>query len=327
MKRSFFFLIVLLLAAGTAVSAGGEWSVLSVSAEKARVEKLGVLPVGPGNAADLYLPYLKDEAPITKEPWFTEISLSMLNEPEEGDAEKLSTAGQAASADLAVLLQASAIKESKVWGPYWKPDLSKNVLEQDAPRYINLLRLGEIMMAQGEQLQKTGNNEGAAERFIAVFRVGNHLEAERDVLGYSIGLLMKKEAAKRLAALYNQTGDQAKAQLWSDYLKTGEARIEARKKFYNEQEGTPSWDQAQVEKFVRDPDMPFPLRFDLLMSRHYCLHDKIMFARCLLIGAPGWVTDLEDEFAKQDELSKLFIEHLRAYKSQLSWLQWVEEIK
>jgi hypothetical protein len=52
-----------------------------------------------------------------------------------------------------------------------------------------------------------------------------------------------------------------------------------------------------------------------------------MLVRCIALDAPGWVTDLEDEFAKESELNKQFVDQLRAHKAELSWLQWAEEIK
>ena len=327
MKRRIIGLIMAAsLAAWPALSAP-DWSALSISAELARVQKLGQEPAGPGNAADVYLPYLKGEAKITQEPWFSGISMGMLNDPKEGDADKLKNAADAASDDLAKIMAASAIKESKIWGVYWKPDVKVTVMEQELPKYMNLYKLSALLMYRGREKEKAGDHKAAIEQYAAAFRIGGHMEREADIIGYSMGTALKREAAKRLGPAYQAAGDEAAAAAWAEYLKAAEQRQEVRKGILNEQTGFPSFDQPAVEKFVRDRDMPFALRLDLLLSKHYCLYDRYMMVRCIAIGEPGWVADLEDEFAKERELNQMFVDQLRAHKARMSWLQWAETIE
>lgn len=126
-------------------------SILSVKVEAERLSKIGVTFPSPGNAAGTYVPYLKGEAQITKEEWFQKIGFSTLDDSNDGDRELLEKGVRLAGKDIEAVLKAGRMAESKVWGEYYKPDPSVNVYAQELPLYINLVRLGVLTIAKGNQ--------------------------------------------------------------------------------------------------------------------------------------------------------------------------------
>jgi len=295
-----------------------DWSSLSVSAENTRLKELGVEFPDPGNAADLYLPYLTGKTGIITNPLFVDVSIAMIESPEDGDAEKMDQALKAAAADLDAVMAASRRLECSVWGVHLRPDMNKILFSQDTPEYLNLFKLALLLIYRGDALAEDGDSRGAELNYLAALRIGHHLESEPELFGYVVGLALKDNAAARLAGLYQNLEQNEKARNFANYADITSKRIQAKNILFQE---IPSWKRETVERFVLDIDAPYALRFDTLVGRHYCLHREPILVRCALLGPPRWVTQLEDEFARLDDLSMQLVQVLQAHRADLRWLK------
>ncbi|HUT52597.1 MAG TPA: hypothetical protein VM658_04345 [bacterium] len=325
MKKTLACLVLVAMIAPLAAWAQEiDFKPLSLAAENDRIAKLGFAPTGPGNAADLYIPYLKGEAKITQEPWFSHLSLLMLNDPKPGDAEKIQKALAASADDLKIIMEASSRRDCTIWGPYWKVDQTKAYFEQDTPKYINLRQLGVLFIAKGYELAKAGDAKGAAEQYTTVLRMGIHLSQDPTAIGNAVGLDMRMAGANRMAKLMKDTNDPSAAD-WDDYMKSCEDIKAAWKAFYCPTGFVSSWGEEKVESFVRDKDMPFTARFDCLAWNHYCLQSKVAYLKCYAMGVPGWVKKLEAEISQESDTAKQLVDQLNAHPGSIKWIGEVEE--
>jgi len=64
-----------------------------------------------------------------------------------------------------------------------------------------------------------------------------------------------------------------------------------------------------------------------LIKQHYCLTSEASFVVCLATGPSDWVEQLEDEFAKTDDVSKQLVNILRNTKGSLDWLSTMRAIE
>lgn len=294
---------VLLLGLVAAVS-DEDLKKLSVSAEQARLTELGVTQTEPGNAAETYAAYLMDKAPIVKAEWFFQVTWSKVETPKDQAEKDLIAKGvKEAGADLDLLVAAGKRKDYQFWGPFWKPDPKANALNPGIPSYFTLTRLVSLLAARGKDLEAQGNATAAAEQYLAVVRIGNHLEREPIGLGYMFGMGLKKHGAQALAALYEK-GNPELAGKWKKYVEILDPRRAIIKMFFKD---SAQWPPARAEAFIRNTDMPTSLRLEVLSFQNYCGQSTTAAAKCKALGPPDWVKKLKKEAPFSDPQAKIIL--------------------
>lgn len=327
MKKIMVAVLAVVLGAFASASVAGsyyELSLLSLKAETDRLGKLGVTFPSPGNAAGIYVPYLKGEAQITKQEWFKKIYYSTLKEEKDGDRELLEKGVRLADKDIEALVKASSMAECKVWGEYFKPDPSVKYFVQETPGFRNLEGLCTLIIAKGKQLGSAGYPDAAVEHYLAALRMGHHMEKDSHTFYYIIGIVMKERAATALADHYRARGMNDAARKWALYHDISEMRRMAFRTFgmlHFE------WGEAAAREFVMDPDMPYSFKIEVLAYRKNCaaaMGNKISLYYCVYLGPPDWVDELLDEFGKQDNLSAQFVEQIRAEEVTMDDFMYAE---
>ena len=291
---------------------------LSVSAERARLERLGAGYTVPGNAADIYHLYLPGE----RQEGAWEVSEELLSvdllKPENDEQRALvDKAIEDYGPDLDRLLEASRKKDYQLWGVYFQVDQTKSLFAQEYPKYLNLLALARLLAARGDKLDKQGETAEAEEHYLAVVRIGGHLEREPLLIGYAIGRSIKNIGAQKLVALHQESGRPDLATAWTLYNESQEARPAPWAKFMAL---AVTMSPEKFSDLIKDDDLPVSLRLEALNQRHLCLiyrPGRINLikesARCAFRGTPQWVLDLEEEMAVKDDLWKMFMENLKAH--------------
>jgi len=76
-----------------------------------------------------------------------------------------------------------------------------------------------------------------------------------------------------------------------------------------------------------DQEIPYPLRLDGLIHYYFCVRSTIGIVKCSLFGPPGYIEDLADEFAKQNELASLHVEQIKKNSIELSDIEIMRTIE
>ncbi len=300
------------------------WDVLSTKAEAERMETLGVVFTEPGDASDDYMPYLKNEAPITQKDWFSDIRYSMIEEPEAGDKEKLSSALKEAAEDLNIMVKASRKKECNVYGKHIKPNVEKTFYADDILNYISVMRLCVLLSARAEELADQGKFDEAKEQGLAVMRIGSHMENDPIFIGYVLAAAIKKNGAKSMVTVCEKSQSPGEVKAWKMYLDVLKGRELVRNSLFMEFQF--SFGEEDMRKLVAKEDFPRAMKLELISGKYYCIESKSMFLRCAALGPPDYVIEVMDQFAKESEINKLFMDQLKAHELGLKDISFIETI-
>jgi len=313
---------------GTVGSNYNQLQALSISAENELLKELGIEFPDAGNAADLYIPYLAQDAEkIIKEGWID--SARYYGSDKEDEKEKLKKAVELASDHLDVMLKASRMAECKVWGPHFKPNPEATVFAQDFVEYLRLLSLGELLVARGRQLAEAGENEQAVEHFKAVVRMGHHIQQDPFIFGFMIGIAQKKIGADALIAHYSSMGLEDEAVKWKLYADIQKMRGSSSRSYYD---SAPRWTKQLTRTFVMDEDMPYSFRMEVLGMKRLCsgafeTGNHVALFMCVINGPPEWIDPLVDEFGAKDELSGQFAKAIKSHDVTFSDFQMIGSIE
>ena len=260
----------------------------SLKTEANTLAGLGVTYTETGNAAETYLPYLREEKPVVKEAWFKELNLASIAAPtNDKERQAAKDAVVKARADLDVLIAASKKSGYALWGTLYTPPATNSPWMGDAVDYPAVIRLATLLIPDA---QATADPKAAEEKLLAAVRIGNHFETDVTSIGFLIGNVLKKWTAIALADFYTKQGKPELADKWKKYSE----HVDERMKFIRAQiKAMGGYNQEQIMQVMNDPDAPVCLKAEAIVSQHYCITSKVALAQCKVLGPPGWVKKLE----------------------------------
>ena len=281
---------------------------LSLKAERQALADLGVASSEPGNAAEVYAPYLKSEKPIIKENWLKDLAIPQILHPESKDLAAVKAAVVKARADLDALVAASRKSDYALYGTFYKPNPNQHPMLDDVLEYVPFTKVALLLI---QDAKDTADPKAAEEKLLALARIGQQFENDATTFGFSLGNIMKKHAGNALADLYAGQGKAELAEKWKKQAVSDEARA---KTIRLVGAAAGAWDEAAVTALVRNPDLPISLKIQVIIMQHYCGTSQAKMAQCKVLGAPGWVKKLEAEM--KDPQAQVFFALL---KNDLTW--------
>jgi len=275
---------------------------------------MGVEHSKAGNAADVYIAYLNQDPEIVKQDWYKALGDVDILKPADAAAKKaVADALKAAGPDLDKLYEASKMKDFTLWGPHFKVDQEKHWVMWEIPNFVPMRQLCRLMIVRAEQMEAAGKQAEAREQMLAVVRIGNHFENSPMLIGFAIGHVYKQIGAKGLSEYHQRQGNQDGVRAWTLYHDILKMRAPAAMNFVNR---IPDLSETHAESLILDQDLPKCARLEAVVQLHYCTKDRTSFLKCIAMGTPDWVVEIENKLAVQEPDLKPFIDNVQAHPAR-----------